>query len=167
MVEFYQLAEIFAFTLSPSESDTPHWQSHRPAIMFVDRPLLGIKPLRVAIRKLQNKDTEFTPLHTFFAMLCLHAKAYRQSRKIIEKKLLSGFVNSFHDLEGIMNYNYFRGLLYIGLENYAEARHCFQLVLDTPYQVLHITQVMAFKKICLLIWLTSTHNIQEIGRAHV
>jgi hypothetical protein len=120
-----------------------------------------VKPLRVAIQKLQSKSTEFTPLHTFFAMLCIHAKAYRQALPIINQKILSGFTNNFHDLENIMSYNYYRGLLFIGLEEYSEAKHCFQLVLDTPYQKLHINQVMAFKKTCLLIWLTSTHNIQD------
>lgn len=57
-----------------------------------------------------------------------------------------------------MNYNYYRGLIYTGLEDYTKAKHCFQLVLDTPYPNLHILQVMAFKKLLLLIWLTSTHD---------
>lgn len=58
----------------------------------------------------------------------------------------------------IMNYNYYRGLLFTGLDKFEEAKHCFQLVLDTPYQILHILQVSAFKKLSLLIWLTSKHN---------
>lgn len=57
-----------------------------------------------------------------------------------------------------MNYNYYRGLLFTGLEMYEEAKHCLQLVLDTPYPMLHILQVQAFKKIVLLTWLTSRHN---------
>lgn len=57
-----------------------------------------------------------------------------------------------------MNYNYYRGLIFTGLEEYEKAKHCFQLVLDTPTTTLHILQVNAFKKLVLLIWLTSTHN---------
>jgi len=57
-----------------------------------------------------------------------------------------------------MNYNFYRGLIFTGLEEYEKAKHCFKLVTDTPYHALHILQVNAFKKLVLLIWLTSTHN---------
>lgn len=57
-----------------------------------------------------------------------------------------------------MNYNYYRGLIFTGLEDYDKAMHCFQLVLDTPTVSLHVLQVNAFKKLVLLTWLTSTHN---------
>lgn len=63
-----------------------------------------------------------------------------------------------HPLVDVMNYNYYRGLIFTGLEDYDKAMHCFQLVLDTPTVLLHVLQVNAFKKLVLLTWLTSTHN---------
>ena len=63
-----------------------------------------------------------------------------------------------HPLVDVMNYNYYRGLIFTGLEDYDKAMHCFQLVLDTPTVSLHVLQVNAFKKLVLLTWLTSTHN---------
>jgi hypothetical protein len=57
-----------------------------------------------------------------------------------------------------MNYNYYRGLIFTGLEEYEKAKHCFKLAIDTPYHTLHVVQVCAFKKLVLLTWLTSTHN---------
>jgi len=123
--------------------------------------MLGIKPFKIAISRLQTKDTEFTPLHSLFALLCITAKAYRHSLPVIKKKMLSGFTNGFHDQENSMNYNYYRGLIYTALEDYDQAKHCFTLVLDTPYHTLHIVQICAFKKLALLIWLTSTHAIND------
>lgn len=122
---------------------------------------MGVKPLKVAIEKLQEKDTQFTPLHPLFALLCVNAKCYRQALPVIRKKILSGFVNEFHDLYYSMNYNYYRGLLFLGLEEYEQAKHCFKLVIDTPFSTVHILQIQAFKKLALLIWLTSTHNIND------
>ena len=63
-----------------------------------------------------------------------------------------------HPMIDAMNYNYYRGLIFTGLEDYEKAKHWFQLVLETPTTTLHILQVNAFKKLVLLIWLTSTHN---------
>lgn len=62
----------------------------------------------------------------------------------------------------VMNYNYYRGMLFVGLERFDEALHCFELVLDTPHPILHILQAQAFKKIILLKWLTSIHNPNDI-----
>lgn len=128
--------------------------------------MLGIKPLKKAIEKLQSKDTEMTVCHSHFAMLCVAAKAYRQALPVISKKILSGYTDSLGAGGGgahegkiaTMNYNYFRGMIFTGLEEYEKAKHCFQLVLDTPFHSLHILQVNAFKKLVLLLWLTSTHN---------
>lgn len=159
---FYQhsfcvFIKYFSYTLLHPTSDRPHWHSDNLAAFYVNRPMLGIKPLKKAIEKLQTKDTEFTICHSYFALLCVCAKAYRQALPIVTKKILSGF-NFSLCAEEAMNYNYYRGLIFTGLEKYDQAKHCFQLVLDTPYHACHILQVNAFKKLVLLIWLTSTHN---------
>mmetsp|Transcript_28528 Transcript_28528/g.25254 ORF Transcript_28528/g.25254 Transcript_28528/m.25254 type:complete len:341 (+) Transcript_28528:1-1023(+) len=122
---------------------------------------MGIKPLKKAIENLQTKSTEFTPLHSLFALLCINAKAYRHAIPVIKNKVLSGFTNGYHDLESIMNYNYYRGLIFLALEDYEQAKHSFKLVIETPYHILHIVQICAFKKFALLTWLTSTHNIND------
>jgi hypothetical protein len=102
-----------------------------------------------------------TICHSYFALLCVAAKAYRHALPVVSKKVLSGFNNGHFEFENIMNYNYYRGLIFTALEDYDQAKHSFKLVIDTPFHALHIVQVNAFKKLVLLIWLTSTPNLND------
>lgn len=85
--------QLFAHSLLHFDSSRPHWKSSTVAKLCIDRPLLGIKPLKKAIQKLQTKDTQFTVCHPYFAMLCVKAKAYRHALPIVTKKILSGYTD--------------------------------------------------------------------------
>jgi hypothetical protein len=61
--------------------------------------MLGIKPFKVAIQKLQEgNDSEMTVCHSHFAMLCVAAKTYRQALPIISKKILTGYSDSIESI---------------------------------------------------------------------
>jgi hypothetical protein len=158
---FHIFVRYFTYSLLHGDSDKPHWKSDSPAAFYLSRPLLGIKSLKKAIEKLQTKDTQLTICHSYFALLCVAAKAYRHALPVISKKVLSGFSHGHFEFENIMNYNYYRGLIFTALEDYDQAKHSFKLVIDTPFHALHIVQVNAFKKLVLLIWLTSTPNLND------
>ena len=85
--------QLFTFSLLHDDKQRPHWRSASVASFCVDRPMLGIKPLKKAIQKMQTKDTQFTVWHPYFALLCVKAKAYRHALPIITKKILSGYID--------------------------------------------------------------------------
>ena len=60
-----------------------------------------------------------------------------------------------------MNYDYFRGLIFTGLDMFKEAIHSFRLVTQTPHQMCHEYQLQAAKKIILLHLLTANFTLDQ------
>ena len=50
----------------------------------------------------------------------------------------------------IMTYNYYRGMLFMGLERYKEAIECFRRVLSQPTGMVHQVHMDAYVRISLL-----------------
>ena len=50
----------------------------------------------------------------------------------------------------IMTYNYYRGMIYMGLERYSEAIECYRKVLSQPSGLVHQVHVDAYQRISLL-----------------
>ena len=92
-VMFGMFVQYFSLSLLHPDKDRPHWKSSNIAQFYVDRPMLGIKPLKMAIKRLQTKETQFTVCHPYFAMLWVKAKAYRHALPIVSKKILSGYTD--------------------------------------------------------------------------
>lgn len=61
----------------------------------------------------------------------------------------------------MMNYHYFRGMLFTGMEMYTEALHAFRLVLELPVMDLHAYQVEASKKMVLLSVLAKKPGVKH------
>lgn len=116
----------------------------------------GIKPLMIAIQKLQAVKTEKElyhhpicgSLHREFAKLCLKAKCYQHSLKLIESPVIS-FMKHTQPMD-VVTYLYYKGLLYTGLQRYEEAMEQFRLVISYPAQCVHKVHSESYKKLLLL-----------------
>ena len=91
------------------------------------RAIMGISPIMKAIRACRESDEQVSSLHTSFAKLCLKARCFQHSLSIIDHHITS-VMKGTHPLE-IMTYNYYRGLLYMGLEKFPQSIECFREVL--------------------------------------
>ena len=80
--------------------------------------ILGIKPLRRAILVTRKSEAEITIFHRFFAYCCLKAKCYSLSLDIINNPSLKFPHTSTPLVYDLMNYHYYRGMLFTGLEMY-------------------------------------------------
>lgn len=69
-------------------------------------------------------------MHREFAKLCIRAKCYMHSLEIIEKPVTL-MKKSTNPLD-IIAYNYYRGILFIGLERYEDAIQCFKIAIALP-----------------------------------
>lgn len=87
-------------------------------------------------------------LHREFAKLCLKAKCYQHSLRIIEHPVIA-FSKSTKAMD-IVAYFYYRGLLYLGLKRWDDAIEQFQHVLSFPAECVHAVQVESYKKLILL-----------------
>lgn len=56
-------------------------------VMVLERPIQGIAPLRLAIRKLQPSTEHLTALHPDYLLLCLLAKCYKAGLNILEDEI--------------------------------------------------------------------------------
>lgn len=86
-------------------------------LIYRQKPIYGIKPLKVAIEKTRQSKEEISGLHKDFAKLCLKAKCYQHSLSIIDCPVTS-FKKSTSTID-ILVYNYYKGMLFIGLKKYS------------------------------------------------
>jgi tetratricopeptide (TPR) repeat protein len=108
----------------------------------------------IAIQKLQSNKSELYShpicgsLHKEFAKLCLKAKCYQHSLKVIESPVIS-FLKFTQPMD-VVSYLYYKGLIYTGLQRYEEAMEQFSLVLAYPSQCVHKVHSDSYKKLILL-----------------
>ena len=89
-----------------------------------------------------------SPMHTQFAKLCLKAHCYPHSYSIV-KTPVTDFTQNCGALD-VICYNYYRGMLLTGLQQYPAAIEAFKLVLQSPTKTLHQVFAEAYKKSILL-----------------
>ena len=116
--QFFKLASLFAdYLLSGGER-----QSGVPG----GDAIQGIKPLMIAIQRIQDSKSAIPgepsslydhqvcgSLNKEFAKLCLKAKCYQHSLKVIDYPVIS-FLKGTQPMD-ILSYFYYKGLLYTGL----------------------------------------------------
>ena len=112
------------------------------------RPIMGISQLMRAVQLCRESDEQVSTLHTSFAKLCLKAKCFQHSEQIIDHHITS-VMSGTHPLE-IMVYNYYRGLLYTGLQKFPQAIECFREVLSQPTNLCHQVHLEAYQRVTLL-----------------
>jgi hypothetical protein len=112
------------------------------------KPILGVKPLKLAVIKFRSSEDEFSTLNLEFAKLCIKSKCYPQSLDII-KCPVTTYKEHTKPLT-IIVYNYYRGLLFTGLKDYESAINCFKCAISQPSYILHSAALESYKKLALL-----------------
>jgi COP9 signalosome complex subunit 3 len=87
-------------------------------------------------------------LHREFAKLCIKAKCYQHSLPVVEHPVTS-FKKNTHPMD-ILNYVYYKGLIFTALKRYQEAIDSFKVVLSFPTQCTHKIHIECYKKLILL-----------------
>ena len=92
------------------------------------KPMYGIQMIARAIRVIRQSSEQVSSLNTQYAMLCLKSKCLQHALPLIEHPITS--VLSGTNAIEICTYNYYRGMIYMGLERYLDAIECFRKVLS-------------------------------------
>lgn len=71
-----------------------------------------------AIDKLSSCYGEVTVAHRYFALCCVKAKCYSHGLKVIREPSI--IIESVQVMD-VLNYNYYRGLLFTGLDMVSDA----------------------------------------------
>jgi COP9 signalosome complex subunit 3 len=77
----------------------------------------------------------------------LKAKCYAHSLSIIDHPE-TGFKGSTSPMD-ILAYNYYRGMLFIGLKKYQKAIDSFKIVISMPSTIIHKVHIESYKKLIL------------------
>ena len=85
---------------------------------------------------------------TNFALLCLKSNYLQHALPYISGPVTS--VMSGTSALEIMTYNYYRGMIFMGLEMFDEAIESLRKVLSQPSQVIHQVHLDAWERISLL-----------------
>ena len=97
--------------------------------------MVGINMVARAIRVLRQSTEQVSSLHTQYALLCLKAKCLQHALPLIDHPIT--MVLSGTNAIEITSYNYYRGMIYMGLERYIDAIECFRKVLSQPTSIVH------------------------------
>jgi COP9 signalosome complex subunit 3 len=123
-------------------------------------PITGIRPLLVAIKKIQAHDNQGLEspsvysypvcgsLHKELTKLCIKAKCYQHALQVIERPTIA-FKKATQPMD-VLSYLYYKGLIFVGLKRYTDASEQFRLVLSYPTQILHKVHSESYKKLILL-----------------
>ena len=88
----------------------------------------GINMIARAIRVLRQSSEQVSSLNTQYALLCLKAKCLQHALPLIDHPIT--MVLSGTNAIEICAYNYYRGMIYMGLERFTDAIECFRKVLS-------------------------------------
>ena len=76
-----------------------------------------------------------TCLHSLFALLCLKAQCLQHAEATIDHPV-TAVMHGTNPVE-LLTYNYYRGLIFMGLEQFDKAIECFRKVLSQPVAMVH------------------------------
>ena len=99
------------------------------------KPMHGINMIARAIRVLRTSNEQVSSLNTQYALLCLHSRCFQHALALIDHPITS-VMHGTNPIE-IITYNYYRGMIYMGLERYTDAIECFRKVLSQPTSIAH------------------------------
>ena len=112
------------------------------------KPMHGVGMIGRAIRIMRSSNEQVSSLHTQYAMLCLSARCFQHSLAVIEHPITS-VMSGTNPLE-ICTYNFYRGMIYMGLERYADAIECYRKVLSQPAAMAHQVHIDSYQRVSLL-----------------
>lgn len=120
------------------------------------RPMHGVAAMingALALGACGNGE-KFSKLHMNAALLCLKAKCYSHSRKLIDAPL-TGIYKSGTEPVDFMSYQYYRGMLYCGLNDFVKAAEAFKNVIMYPTKCVHSVHLDAYKKLQMVTLMNS------------
>lgn len=104
-------------------------------LIRANKPMHGIALIAKAVKVLRQSNEQVSSLNTSFAKLCLKGRCLQHSLSIIEHPITS-VMSGTNPLE-IAIYNYYRGMIFMGLERHSDAIECFRKVLSQPTGMIH------------------------------
>lgn len=124
------------------------------SLVKMNQPARGILPLHTLLQKVQRNTEHLTGVHDTLLKLCLLAKQYTFAKKIVEADVLQIHSGNSRekdvDVERVLSYYYYSGMVFIGLKNYLEAIRAFSIVLSAPAEAPSAIALAAYKKYVLV-----------------
>ncbi|RZC70037.1 hypothetical protein C5167_033156 [Papaver somniferum] len=108
-------------------------------------PIMGVAPLRIALRKLQPSSEHLTALHSEFLLVCLLAKCYKTGYSILKDDIFE-----VDQPRNLFLYCYYGGMICIGQKQFRRAIQLLHSVVTAPMQSLNCIAVEAYKKYILV-----------------
>ncbi|CDW71172.1 UNKNOWN [Stylonychia lemnae] len=113
------------------------------------KAIYGINTLKNVIFKVRQNDEQVCgSLHKEFARLCIKAKCYQHSLIVIDHPVIQFKKNT--SAMDILNYMYYKALIYTALKQFQNAIDCLKLVISFPCQLTHKIHLESYKKLILL-----------------
>ncbi|ETV84890.1 hypothetical protein, variant 1 [Aphanomyces astaci] len=128
-----------------------------------------VHPLRQLLLRWQSSGpahpNSLTPLHSSFALACVHAKCYHIAVAILDQPIFDvahppAAVQSIHVLE----YFYYGGMVYTGLKQFHSAAAFFLMTLTVPANALSAVAVEAYKKY-MLVSLLAANKVAPLPKS--
>jgi hypothetical protein len=120
-------------------------------LIKAEKPMHGVAALlngALALGACDNGE-KVTKLHQCAALLCLKAKCYSHARKLLDAPITGMFKSGMNPID-IVTYNYYRGMLYCGLNDFERAADAFKNVIMYPSKCVHEVHLDAFKKLAIV-----------------
>eukprot|EP00347_Sterkiella_histriomuscorum_P002309 403368654 len=153
--ELYQLYLHYFENFVPDQVQSQFSRLFQLASQFTDqllsekKAIYGIKTLQDLIFKIRdNKEQVCGSLHKEFAKLCIKAKCY-QHALVIVKDPITNFKKQTQPMD-ILNYVYYRGIIFTALKDYHHAIESFKIIISFPSQCTHKIHVESYKKLVIL-----------------
>lgn len=121
-------------------------------LLATDTPISGARRLREAVRKVTAGNTHLlTPVHTAFALICLKSSLYDYALPVLDVSIFRVDPEATGlDALQFLSYFVYAGMIYTGVQRYANAIEMFKQALNITTTQLSIVQLAAFKKLILV-----------------
>jgi len=114
----------------------------------------GIKPVSMAIEKIQVHPSQLTSLHADLCQLCLDSMCMKPALQFLDIEITEiAKENGWYDCKHFLSYYYYGGMIYAALKNYSRAMYYFEQVITCPATAVSHIMLAAYKKyvlICLI-----------------
>lgn len=104
--------------------------------------------MNVIVKLRDNEEQVCGSVHKEFAKLCIKAKCYQHAMPIVDHPVTSFKKNT--SAMDILNYVYYKGLIFTSQKLYQKAIDCFKIVISYPSQCTHKIHLESYKKLILL-----------------
>ena len=115
-----------------------------------NKAIQGLNVVKRALKRVQEKPTQYTNIHKTFAFLCYRAHCFQHALPVIDSvhtSIREGYFSKSNKgntkmkitfqksktVNEIIQYNQFRGLIYLALERHEDAYLSFAKALSLPF----------------------------------